>query len=132
MTTPTLKLEQSWSVLEPLLTIRDEAEYQRSVEQLNSLLDLVSTDEQHPLYSLLDTLGILLEAYEVEHVKIPEASGVDVLQYLMEEHTLTLSDLPEIGSQDELTEILNGKQELSLQQIRSLSQRFQVSPAVFI
>ena len=132
MTTPTLKLEQSWSVLEPLLTIRDEAEYQRSVEQLNSLLDLVSTDEQHPLYSLLDTLGILLEAYEVEHVKIPEASGVDVLQYLMEEHTLTLSDLPEIGSQDELAEILNGKQELSLQQIRSLSQRFQVSPAVFI
>lgn len=132
MTTPTLKLEQSWSVLEPLLTIRDEAEYQRSVEQLNSLVDLVSTDEQHPLYSLLDTLGILLEAYEVEHVKIPEASGVDVLQYLMEEHTLTLSDLPEIGSQDELTEILNGKQELSLQQIRSLSQRFQVSPAVFI
>ena len=132
MTTPTLKLEQSWSVLEPLLTIRDEAEYQRSVEQLNSLLDLVSTDDQHPLYSLLDTLGILLEAYEVEHVKIPEASGVDVLQYLMEEHTLTLSDLPEIGSQDELTEILNGKQELSLQQIRSLSQRFQVSPAVFI
>jgi HTH-type transcriptional regulator/antitoxin HigA len=132
MTTPILNIEQSWSVLEPLLTIRDEVTYQRSLEQLNGLIDLVGTDEQHSLYSLLDTLGILIEAYETEHVEIPEASGVDALQYLMEEHNLTPDDLPEIGSQDKVTEILSGKRDLNVQQIRTLSQRFQVSPAVFI
>jgi HTH-type transcriptional regulator/antitoxin HigA len=132
MTTPILNIEQSWSVLEPLLTIRDEVTYQRSLEQLNGLIDLVGTDEQHSLYSLLDTLGILIEAYETEHVAILEASGVDVLQYLMEEHNLTPDDLPEIGSQDKVTEILSGKRDLNVQQIRTLSQRFQVSPAVFI
>ena len=132
MTTPILNIEQSWSVLEPLLTIRDEVTYQRSLEQLNGLIDLVGTDEQHSLYSLLDTLGILIEAYETEHVAIPEAGGVDVLQYLMEEHNLTPDDLPEIGSQDKVTEILSGKRDLNVQQIRTLSQRFQVSPAVFI
>ncbi len=132
MTTPILNIEQSWSVLEPLLTIRDEVAYQRSLDQLNGLVDLVGTDEQHSLYSLLDTLGILIEAYETEHVEIPEASGVESLRYLMEEHNLMPDDLPEIGSQDKVTEILSGKRDLNLQQIRILSQRFQVSPAVFI
>ena len=132
MTTPILNIEQSWSVLEPLLTIRDEVAYQRSLDQLNGLVDLVGTDEQHSLYSLLDTLGILIEAYETEHVEIPEASGVDALRYLMEEHNLMPDDLPEIGSQNKVTEILSGKRDLNLQQIRILSQRFQVSPAVFI
>lgn len=132
MTAPIPNLEQSWLVLEPVLTIRDAAEYQSGVEQLNSLLDLIGTNEQHPLYSLLDTLGVLIEAYEAEHIEIPEASGGDVLKYLMEEQALTPDDLPEVGSQYEIAAILNGQQELSLQQIRSLSQRFQVSPAVFV
>ncbi|MDB9527583.1 hypothetical protein PN498_16425 [Oscillatoria sp. CS-180] len=132
MTAPIPNLEQSWLVLEPVLTIRDAAEYQNSVEQLNSLLDLIGTNEQHPLYSLLDTLGVLIEAYEAEHIEIPDASGSDVLQYLMEEQALTPNDLPEVGSQYEVAAILSGQQELSLQQIRSLSQRFQVSPAVFV
>jgi len=35
-----------------LLTIRDEVAYQRSLDQLNGLIDLVGTDEQHSLYSL--------------------------------------------------------------------------------
>ncbi len=132
MTMSIVKLEQSWSTLEPLLTIRNETAYQRSIEQLNRLVDLVGTDEQHPLYSLLDTLGILIEAYETEHVDIPEASGVDVLQYLLEDHGLTPADLPELGNPDDVSAILSGKQGLNVQQIRNLSQRFRVSPAVFI
>ncbi|MEM9117437.1 MAG: transcriptional regulator [Cyanobacteria bacterium P01_F01_bin.56] len=132
MTINTLNLEKSWSVLEPLLTIRNEMEYQQSLEQLHDLIDQVGTDEQHPLYSLLDTLGILVEAYEAEHVQIPDVTGVDLLQYLIEEQGLTLADLPEIGAQGDVLQVLNGEQELSLQQIRAVSERFQVSPAVFI
>jgi HTH-type transcriptional regulator/antitoxin HigA len=50
----------------------------------------------------------------------------------MEEHDLRQSDLPEIGSQGVVSEILNGKRELNVRQIRKLARRFQVSPAVFI
>ncbi len=125
-------LERPWSVLEPVLAIRNEQEYQTSIEQLNSLLDLIGTDERHPLYSLLDTLGIVIEAYETEHIQIPDASGVEMLQYLMTEHGLTPADLPEIGSQEDVLAVLNRQRELSLQQIRTVSERFQVSPAVFI
>ena len=132
MTTNVLELQKSWAKLEPLLAIRNEEDYIQSVEQLNSLIDAIGTNDQHPLYSLLDTLGILIEVYEAEHVAIPDVNGVEVLKYFMEEHSLTQSDLPEIGSQGVVSELLSGKRELNLRQIQALSQRFHVSPAVFI
>ncbi len=45
---------------------------------------------------------------------------------------LTQSDLPEIGSQAVVSEVLNGKRDLNVRQIRALATRFGVSPAVFI
>jgi HTH-type transcriptional regulator/antitoxin HigA len=132
MTGIPLELQQHWTAISPLLSLRNEQEYDRAVERLNRLLDEVGTDEQHPLYTLLDTLGTLIHAYEEEHHPIPECSGVDVLRFLMEEHDLTQSDLPEIGSQGMVSEILRGKRELNVRQIRALAKRFHVSPGVFI
>jgi HTH-type transcriptional regulator / antitoxin HigA len=132
MTGIPLELQQHWTAISPLLSLRNEQEYDRAVERLNRLLDEVGTDEQHPLYTLLDTLGTLIHAYEEEHHPISECSGVDVLRFLMEEHDLTQSDLPEIGSQGVVSEILRGKRELNVRQIRALAKRFHVSPGVFI
>lgn len=121
-----------WAVMEPVLTVRSEADYDRAVARLNELLDEVGDDATHPLYGLLDTLGTLVHAYEVEQVAMPQATGVEALQYLMEDHSLTQSDLPEIGSQGVVSEILRGKRRLNIRQIRALGERFGVSPAVFI
>jgi HTH-type transcriptional regulator/antitoxin HigA len=132
MTVMPHELQQHWMALSPLLSIRNEHEYDLAVERLNSLLDEVGTDEQHPLYTLLDTLGTLIHAYEEQHYPMPECSGVEVLRFLMDEHGLTQSDVPEIGSQGVVSDILRGKRELNVRQIRALAQRFQVSPAVFI
>ena len=126
------ELQQHWTAVRPLLSIRNEDEYDLAVERLNHLLDEVGTDEQHPLYTLLDTLGTLLHAYEEQHHPMPECSGADVLRFLIEEHGLTQTDLPEIGSQGVVSDILRGKRELNVRQIRALAKRFQVSPAVFI
>ena len=132
MTGIPLELQQHWTAMSPLLSLRNEQEYDQAVERLNRLLDEVGTNEQHPLYTLLDTLGTLIHAYEEEHHPIPECSGVDVLRFLMDEHDLTQSDLPEIGSQGVVSEILRGKRELNVRQIRALAKRFHVSPGVFI
>lgn len=106
-------------------------DYTYSIDHLNDLLDEVGTDESHPLYELLDTLGTLIHAYEDEHETVPEASGIDALNYLMDEHGLKQSDLPEVGSQGVVSEILAGKRQLNVRQIKLLSQKFHVSPAVF-
>lgn len=121
-----------WAAIQPILTIRDEDEYDRAVATLNELLDEVGTDGEHPLYGLLDTLGTMVAAYEADTLTLPEVSGGEVLAYMMEEHDLRQSDLPEVGSQGVVSEILSGKRELNVRQIRALAARFEVSPAVFV
>jgi HTH-type transcriptional regulator/antitoxin HigA len=128
----TSQMQTYWENISPLLTVRDEREYEAAGERMNQLLDEIGEDESHPLYSLLDTLGILVQAYEEEHYPIPEAKGADVLRYLMDEHSLTQSELPEVGSQGVVSEILSGKRELNVRQIRALAERFKVSAAVFV
>ena len=85
-----------------------------------------------PLYELLDTLGTVLHAYEEKHHVLPESSGADMLRFFMDEHGLAQSEVPEVGSQGVVSEILSGKRELNVRQIRALAERFHVSPAVFI
>jgi HTH-type transcriptional regulator/antitoxin HigA len=120
-----------WEMNEKL-TILNEREYDRAVRRLNTLLDEVGTDERHPLYGLLDTLGTLIHAYEEEHFRDPEPNGPEMLRYFMEEHGLKQSDLPEVGSQRAVSEVLRGKRELTANQIRALASRFHVSPSVFV
>ncbi|MEM9510804.1 MAG: transcriptional regulator, partial [Cyanobacteria bacterium P01_E01_bin.35] len=85
----------------------------------------------YSLCGLLDTLGILIEAYDRENYQLPECSGVEALVYLMVEHSLSQSEMPEIGSQGVVSEILSGKRKLNVRQIEALSARFNVSPATF-
>jgi HTH-type transcriptional regulator/antitoxin HigA len=132
MTLATEEIKIHWLNIAPLLTIRNEREYNAAVKRLNGLLDEIGENEKHPLYGLLDTLGALIHAYEEEHYPIPEASGADVLRYLMEEHGLMQSDLPEVGSQGVVSEILSGKRELNVRQVRALAEKFKVSSAVFL
>ena len=50
----------------------------------------------------------------------------------MREHGLRQTELPEIGSQGVVSEVLAGKRELNTRQIGRLARRFGVSSAVFI
>ena len=126
------EIQPHWTVIQPYLSVRTEADYDRAVEQMNGLIDIVGTNEDDPLYEFLDTLGTVLHAYEERNYPMPSASGAEILAYLMEEHGLRQADLPEVGSQGVVSEILNGKRELNVRQIRALADRFGVSPAVFI
>ena len=132
MSVSTKDVQNHWATIRPLLTIRNEREYDRAIKRLHRLLDEIGTNERHPLYGLLDTLGTLIHAYEEKHHALPESSGADMIHFFMEEHGLTQSDLPEVGSQGVVSEVLNGKRELNVRQIRALAKRFHVSPAVFM
>ncbi len=126
------EIETYWHLIAPFFTIRNVVEYEHAIERLNSLLDEIGTDEDHPLYGLLDTLGTVIREYEATHYPMPTSTGADILHFFMAEHQLTQSDLPEIGSQGVVSEILNGKRELNIRQVRALAERFHVSPAVFV
>jgi HTH-type transcriptional regulator/antitoxin HigA len=130
--TLTTDLKTHWPTIRPLLTMRNEREYDRAVKLLHELLDEIGANERHPLYSFMDTLGTLIEAYAEEHHPVPASTGADILRDMMAEHGLSQSELPEIGSQGVVSEVLNGKRDLNIRQVRALAKRFHVSPAVFI
>lgn len=112
--------------------IRDEAHYSRMSAMLEALLDEVGSDEGHPLMGLVDIVGDLIAGYEAQHHTLPEVSGVQALKFLMTQHGLKQGDLPEIGSQGVVSEILMGKRDLNVRQVRALSARFGVSTATFV
>jgi HTH-type transcriptional regulator / antitoxin HigA len=66
-------VEQVWPSLAPLLYVpHSEQEYDRLVQMLDTLIDVVGEDEEHPLASLMEVISVLVEKYEDEHV--PELS----------------------------------------------------------
>ena len=46
-----------------------EKEYEEAVSLLDDLIDEVGENELHPLASLMEVLGVLIEKYEDEHVQ---------------------------------------------------------------
>jgi HTH-type transcriptional regulator/antitoxin HigA len=113
----------------PLLSRR---EYRRAVRALDAILDAIGEDERHPLADLAEALGVFIERYEEEHLELPEASAAEVLRFLMKQHGLRQADLPEVGSQGVVSEVLGGRRQLNARQVRALAARFAVSPAVFL
>lgn len=116
----------------PLGVLHTKAEYDRAVAVLDNILDEIGQQETHPLADLAETLALSIESYEDTHIAMPDASGSEILRSLMEEHELAQSDMPEIGSQGVLSEILSGKRDLNVRQIAQLATRFGVSPALFM
>ena len=128
-------LRQAWEqfrAVADISPIRDGAHYARMTKILESLLDEVGSDESHPIMGLIDIMGDLVEDYDQKFHPLPQTNGVDVLKFLMEQHDLKQTDLCKIGSQGVVSEILTGKRELNLRQVRALSERFGVSADTFL
>jgi HTH-type transcriptional regulator/antitoxin HigA len=133
MNTQLEKIAEIWPGIQNIFSVpHNKKEYNRLVNILDGLIDEVGENESHPLASLMETLGCLIESYEVQNIPEIEGSPSGALKTLMEEHGLKQSDLPEIGSQGVISEILSGKRQFNVRQIKLLSKRFKVSPAVFM
>ena len=124
---------EHWEFVSPLLRKpKNEDDYDTLVQALDELLEMTGVDESHPLMSLVDIIGDWIEEWDHKHRPMPEATGAEVLGYMMREHGLTQSDLPGVGPQSVVSEILSGKRQLNLRQIRWLAERFNVPVDVFI
>ena len=116
----------------PLHPIRSESDYDFAVTKLNQLLDAGAADESHALADLANMLGTLVGEYDNTHFPAADVSATDMLRFLMDQHHLSQSDLPELGSQGVVSELLNGKRKLNLRQVKALAQRFHIPPGAFI
>ena len=123
---------EHWRYVAPLLCKpANEDDYNALVAALDELLHETGDDENHPLAGLVSSMGDLIEAYDEAQRPLPKVGGTEVLRYLMQEHQLSQSDLPEIGAQSVVSEILSGRRQLNVRHIRALAERFHVPADVF-
>ena len=122
-----------WKHVAPALTApRSEEDYQHLVAVLDEVLDAGGADEDSALATLAERIGDLVETYEAKHHLLPNAGPVTVLRFLMEQHDLKQADLPEIGPQSVVSDVLAGKRQLNVRQVAALSRRFGISTDALI
>ena len=69
----------------------------------------------------LELVMLLVEDYEKKHFPIDPPNPIDAIKFRMDQAGLKQSDLtPYIGSRGRVSEILNGKRDLTLPMIRKL------------
>jgi HTH-type transcriptional regulator/antitoxin HigA len=111
--------------------IRTEAENEHYIRVLESLCAYPRpTVAQKALAALLT---LLIEDFEERHYALKPASPIEHLQEFMAAQDLKQKDLIDIfGTPSIVSEVLHGKRPLTIEHIRRLSERFHVSPELFI
>ncbi|MDD5524840.1 MAG: hypothetical protein PHV90_06325 [Smithella sp.] len=133
MNTQLKEVAKVWPNIQSVFSVpHNEKDYNKLVKLLDSLIDEVGNNESHRLSGLMETIGSLIESYESQNYPDIEGDPINALKTLMEEHGLKQSDLPEIGSQGVVSEIISGKRQLNVRQLKLLGERFKVSPIVFV
>ncbi len=118
--------------LMPPRAIHDESAYDNTIEMLDRLTSLPRPTKGQQQY--LETLSVLVEAYENEHHAIDrDQSPLDILKHLLDSNGMNASQLGELlGNRSLGSKILRGERGLSKRHIRTLAKRFKVSPALFL
>lgn len=117
-----------------LTPINSEEQYQNALQAFELLLPDIEgeTPPSDEALELFNTIGEHLRVYEQQKMQAPSVSGSELLRFLMQQHGLKQSDVPELGSQGVVSEILNGKRTLNLRQAKALGSRFKLEYTAFL
>ncbi|GBF80724.1 helix-turn-helix domain-containing protein [Aphanothece sacrum] len=115
----------------PPRPIKSEKELDATQEIINELLDKPELTLEEKDY--LDILGTLIYEYEQELDIIPDIYGVELLKFLLEDNGLKSKDFVLILRIESIvSDILNGKRQLTTSDIQALAAFFNLSPDLFL
>jgi HTH-type transcriptional regulator / antitoxin HigA len=110
--------------------IKTGADYQTALKRLEEIFDAkigtIESDEA-------DVLGLLIDEYEKKHFQIEAPDPIEAIKIRMEEMQLRQIDLADvIGGKNRVSEVLNRKRKLTVEMIRNLTKRLNLSPGLLI
>ena len=110
--------------------IKTEIDYYQALERLDEIFDAqtgsVESDEA-------DVLGLLIDAYENKHYPIESPDPIEAIKIRMEELQLKQVDIvTEFGGKSRVSEMLNRKRKLTLEMIRFLVDKLNLSANLLI
>ena len=110
--------------------IKTEADYQLALKRFELLFDaLMGTPESDEA----DILALLIEEFENKKYPVEVPDPIEAIKIRMEEMQLKQIDLIDaIGGKSRVSEILNRKRKLTVEMIRNLTTRLNLSPSALI
>jgi len=110
--------------------IKTEADYQQALKRLEKIFDAkigtIESDEA-------DILGLMIDEYEKKQYQIDAPDPIEAIKIRMEEMHLKQVDLAGvIGGKNRVSEVLNRKRKLTVEMIRNLAKRLNLSPRLLI
>lgn len=110
--------------------IKSEADYKLALKRLEEIFDApVGTSDGDEA----DILGLLVDEYEKKHYPIEAPDPIEAIKIRMEELQLKQVDLIDvIGSKSRVSEVLNRKRKLTIEMIRNLTKRLNLSSDLLI
>ena len=113
--------------------IQTEEEHDRMIAAVEHLMDKgeewLSPEES----ALLETMAILVQAYDDRHHPVPPVTPNETLAYMMETSGRTTAHLlPVFGTRGRVSEVLSGKRSISKEQAKKLASLFKVTVDLFI
>jgi HTH-type transcriptional regulator/antitoxin HigA len=121
-----------------LIKIKDEEGYHDALTFVDLFMEEVGdnpTDFRWPLFEMVSQAIARYEAaiYPERVTELDNHQGaLSTLRILMDQYQLNLSDLPELGSPAQVSEMLVGELELTDEHIHCLANRFQIPISMFI
>lgn len=110
--------------------IKTESDYRLALKRLENIFDApIGTPESDEA----DILGLMVDDYEKKHYPIEAPDPIEAIKIRMEEMHLKQIDLIDvIGGKSRVSEILNRKRKLTVEMIRKLTTKLNISPRVLI
>ena len=110
--------------------IKTEEDYRDALKRMEIIFDTpIGTTESDEA----DILGLMIDEYEKKHYPIDAPDPIEAIKIRMEEMQLKQVDLVnEIGGKSRVSEVLNRKRKLTVEMIRNLTRRLNLSPEVLI
>ena len=110
--------------------IKTETDYQKALKRLEEIFDAkIGTPESDEA----DILGLMIDEYEKKHYPIDAPDPIEAIKIRMEEMQLKQVDLADaLGGKNRVSEVLNRKRKLTLEMIRNLTERLNLSPGLLI
>jgi len=113
--------------------IETKDEYDHMVAAVEHLMDKGQGHLSPEEAVLLETMAILIQAFDDRHHPLPAVAPNEILAYLMESSGRVAKDLlPVFGTRGRASEILSGKRSISKGQAKKLASVFKVTADLFI
>ncbi len=110
--------------------IKTRTDYEKALSRLDQIFDApINSNEGDEA----EILSLLIENYEDKHFSIEAPDPVEAIKIRMEEMNLKQKDLVGvIGGKSRVSEILNKKKRLTVEMIRNLAEKLNLSASILV